>query len=408
MKIVFLLKLAWRNNLRNKRRTFLVSLMVGLGLAALIFVDGMSIGMADNIVRSATSTFLGHAQIHGEGFRNSNDIDLVINENIGILKQLAGDDKAESFTPRAISFSMFASASNSDSVMLYGIDVEREKNISKINDFINKGEFLKESGQNEILIGSELAENLEVGIGEHIIVTVAQYKTGELAQGMFRVGGIFHSNSRQMDKNLAFIKLTEFQKLLAMNGKIHEIALKFKDFKEAENDFFSSKYSNKSNEALSWPALLPEVMAASKMSAVGILITAIILFMIVSLGIMNTLFMAIFERVFEFGILRSLGTRPFQLGLMIVLEAVMIALTSIVLGSIIGFAAVYIVGINGLDYSGIEFAGATFLEPIIPVSRIFQYIVYPLVLMIFTVLISIYPAFYASKITPVKAMRKSL
>ena len=75
MKIGFLFKLAWRNNLRNKRRTFLVSLMVGLGLAALIFVDGMSIGMADNIVKAATSTFLGHAQIHRQEFRNSNDID---------------------------------------------------------------------------------------------------------------------------------------------------------------------------------------------------------------------------------------------------------------------------------------------------------------------------------------------
>jgi ABC-type lipoprotein release transport system permease subunit len=408
MKLGFLFKLAWRNNLRNKRRTFLVSLMVGLGLAALIFVDGMSIGMADNIVRAATSTFLGHAQIHRREFRNSNDIDLTINEKNKVLKQLALDDKVDSFTPRAVSFSMLASASNSDSVMLYGIDSLSEKKISRIDDFINKGEFLKESGQNEIIIGSQLAENLEVGIDEHIIVTVAQYKTGELAQGMFRIAGIFHSNSSQMDKSLAFIKLNEIQKLLAMNGEINEIALNFKDFAEAENAFFSNKYSNKYNEALAWPELLPEVMAASKMSAVGILITATILFMIVSLGIMNTLFMAIFERVFEFGIMRSIGTRPFQLGLMIVLEAVMIALTSIALGSLIGFAAIHIVGINGMDYSGIEFAGATFLEPIIPVSRIFQYIVYPSALMIFTILISLYPAFYASKITPVKAMRKSL
>ncbi|MCK4935711.1 MAG: ABC transporter permease [Elusimicrobiales bacterium] len=408
MKLSFLFKLAWRNNLRNKRRTFLVSLMVGLGLAALIFVDGMSIGMADNIVKAATSTFLGHAQIHRQEFRNSNDIDLAINERDRLLKQLAEDDKVADFTSRAVSFSMLASASNSDSVMLYGIDCEREKRISKIDDFINKGEFLKEGGQNEIIIGSQLAENLEVDIDEHIIVTVAQYKTGELAQGMYRIAGIFHSNSKVLDKSLAFIKLDEIQKLLAMNGEIHEIALNFKDFVEAENDFFSNKYSNKFNEALAWPELLPEVMAASKMSAVGILITATILFMIVSLGIMNTLFMAIFERVFEFGILRSIGTRPFQMGLMIVLEAVMIALTSIVLGSIIGFAAIHIVGINGLDYSGIEFAGATFLEPVIPVSRLFQYIVYPSALMIFTILISLYPAFYASKITPVKAMRKSL
>ena len=408
MKLSFLFKLAWRNNLRNKRRTFLVSLMVGLGLAALIFVDGMSIGMADNIVKAATSTFLGHAQIHRQEFRNSNDIDLAINERDRLLKQLAEDDKVADFTSRAVSFSMLASASNSDSVMLYGIDCEREKRISKIDDFINKGEFLKEGGQNEIIIGSQLAENLEVDIDEHIIVTVAQYKTGELAQGMYRIAGIFHSNSKVLDKSLAFIKLDEIQKLLAMNGEIHEIALNFKDFVEAENDFFSNKYSNKFNEALAWPELLPEVMAASKMSAVGILITATILFMIVSLGIMNTLFMAIFERVFEFGILRSIGTRPFQMGLMIVLEAVMISLTSIVLGSIIGFAAIHIVGINGLDYSGIEFAGATFLEPVIPVSRLFQYIVYPSALMIFTILISLYPAFYASKITPVKAMRKSL
>ena len=67
-------KLAWRNLWRNRIRTLLSSFVIAFGLAALVFVDGLMEGMTVNMVRNATDSFLGHAQLHRKGFRDELDL----------------------------------------------------------------------------------------------------------------------------------------------------------------------------------------------------------------------------------------------------------------------------------------------------------------------------------------------
>jgi ABC-type antimicrobial peptide transport system permease subunit len=110
--------------------------------------------------------------------------------------------------------------------------------------------------------------------------------------------------------------------------------------------------------------------------------------------------------MFEFGVLRAVGTRPFSMAMIIISEAGSIALVSIVFGIIMGILVTLIVGHFGINYSGIDFGGVTFSDPIRPIFRIYQYIVYPSLLFVFTVLIGIYPGHKAAKITPVQAMKK--
>ena len=137
------------------------------------------------------------------------------------------------------------------------------------------------------------------------------------------------------------------------------------------------------------------------------MIVGVILFGVVSLGIINTLFMSLYERMFEFGVLRALGTRPFSMGRLIVFEAGGLAVISIVLGLIIGFFVTYLVAQIGIDYIGIEYEGVTFTELLYPVLELRQFIIYPVLVFFFTMLVGLYPAFYAGRLNPVDAMRRS-
>ena len=403
------LKLGWRNNLRNKRRTGLAALAVGLGLAALIFTDAISIGMLSGLIDTATGTFMGQAQVHRRGFLDTLDADLSVKDGPALLKRLAGEPLVKSFSPRAISFAMIASPSNSASVLLYGIDPAAERGVSRLERAVKKGDFL--AGEDEaIVIGAGLASALEVETGDKLVLTAAAAGGGELAQAMFRVGGIIKSGSRAMDSNLAFIRLKKAQELLNLGGNFHEIALAFKDIGNAEDPAlpFWKDYGSGENEAKGWPELVPELSAARGLSAFGIFITAVILSGIVALGITNTLFMSLYERMFEFGVLRAVGTRPLRMALMIISEAAVLALLSAAAGMAIGWLASWLTGIHGLDYTGVDYAGVTILEPIRPEFRALQYWLYPAALFVFTLIVSLYPAVYAARMNPVKAMRKSL
>ena len=134
----------------------------------------------------------------------------------------------------------------------------------------------------------------------------------------------------------------------------------------------------------------------------------LILFGVVALGIINTLFMSLHERMFEFGVLRAVGTRPFSIVQLVIFEAGSLAVLSIAMGCILGFAVTLISAQTGFDYTGIEYSGVTFRKLLYPVLRIRQFIEYPLWLFLFTVLVGLYPACYAARMTPAGAMRRSL
>ncbi|MDD5427229.1 MAG: ABC transporter permease [candidate division Zixibacteria bacterium] len=403
------LKLAWRNLFRNKRRTFIAGTAIGIGLAALIFVDALIIGMEENMIAAATSTFLGDGQVHRRGFRETYEVDQVINNLDEVLVGLERDSLVAHFSVRLLSFGMITSPANVNAVSVVGVEPSREKFLSSIDDHIIAGSYFEEVTEREIVIGSKLAEILEVALGDRLVLTVAQAGSGDLAQEMFRVAGIFYLNVDEIDRGLAFIRLPKARQMLGLPGGAHEIALRFINNKigRDEGNPFWRKYSRDDNEAVSWTVILPQLKAALELSQFSVLIIGVILFLVVALGIINTLFMSFHERTFEFGVLRALGTRPPAMARLILFEAGSLAVVSIALGTLIGFVVTYIVTFTGIDYTGIEFAGVTYRELIYPIMQARQFLYYPGWVFIFTVVIGLYPAWYAARMSPVKAMRRT-
>jgi ABC-type lipoprotein release transport system permease subunit len=403
-------KLAFRNMLRNKRRTFIAGTGIGIGLASLIFVDALIIGMERNMVQAATATFLGDGQVQREGFRNTLEAELTINRLDWVIDNLKQEPVVKQYSVRTMAYSTIASSANLTAIEMVGIDPSTEKQVSEIDEAIIEGSYFEGEGERDIVIGAKLADILEVGVGERLVVTLAQAGTGDLSQELFRVSGIFKFNITEMDRGMAFVRLSKAQEMLGIGKNAHAIVLKLTDPEFGlDDDFYLwKKYSRFGNESFAWTKILPQVKSAFELSRFSTYILGLILFGIVALGIINTLFMSLYERMFEFGVLRAVGTHPFGIAQMIVYEAGSLAVLSIVLGSILGFLVTYITALVGIDYRGIEYVGVTFRRLLYPVLTMRQFIEYPLWVFVFTTLVGFYPARYAAKMLPSTAMRRSL
>jgi ABC-type lipoprotein release transport system permease subunit len=190
-----------------------------------------------------------------------------------------------------------------------------------------------------------------------------------------------------------------------LEGRVHQIALHF-DAMERDMHFWQ-RYSQAGNEALGWRQLIPELDAVLGMSQYSMAFMELILFGVVALSVMNTLFMSFYERLFEFGVLRAMGTRPARLAALVLLEAAGLSLVSVLIGVALGAAFTGWVAVTGIDYRGIEVGGVTFRELIYPVLSARQFIVFPLQVFIFALIAGVYPAVYAARLMPAAAMRES-
>lgn len=406
----YYMKLAWRNIFRNKRRTFIAGTAIGIGLAALIFTDAFIVGMKENMIDSVTSSFLGEAQIHGKNYRQTREVEKIIQKPSDVISSLKDNERVQHFAPRAISYAMITSPANVHSIVVYGVEPQREKLVSEIDENMVEGNYLQKKTERGILIGKELAELLEVTVGDRLVVTVSQAKTGQLSQEMLRVSGIFHTYIKEMDKGMAFMKIKRLQDMLGLPGGIHELTVQFKNSEYAlqKETPFTRHFSRFGNEAANWPQLMPQMKVVFQMTNLSLSITAIIIFGVVIFGIINTLFMSLYERMFEFAVLRAVGTRPSGIRKLIIMEAVSLAVVSIIIGIILGFVLTFIMTQTGIDYRGLDFAGATMTKMLYPVMEIRQFIVHPILVFLFTVLVSVYPAVTAGKMKVADALRRSL
>lgn len=407
--MLFYLRLGVRNLFRNKRRAFIAGTAIGIGLAALMASDALIKGMEENLIESATQSYLGDGQIHRDGYRQLPEVEKTIAGRKELGARLGSDSRIRYFTERVMSFAMITSPANLSAVQLVGVNPGTERHLSQIDDTIVEGKFFPATQSDDLVIGDKLADLLEAEIGSRIVLTVAQAETGQLSQAMFRVAGIFHLNIAEMDRGMAFVRIDRAQQMLGLGDRVHEIAVQLanQSYAVQERSSVWPDYSTGGNEAVGWWILLPQLKMALELSQFSLLIIGLILFAIVALGILNTLFMSMHERMFEFGVLRALGTRPRAMALMILFEAAALGALAVVLGLILGTGTVAALNHFGIDYTGIEAMGVTFRHVLYPQFQLRQFILYPIVVFVLTLMISLYPAGHAARMQPAEAMRRS-
>ncbi len=403
-----LLKLAWRNLWRNRTRTWLSALVIAIGLVAMIFMDTMMVGMNTNMVKNATDSLMGHAQMHALGFRDEQDVKLTINDLDQALLQLEKHPDLKARSLRIVTQSMLSSSGGGEPVLSLGVDPEEEQLLSKFDEAIIEGEYLDSVSGQKLILGWKLAEKLELGLGDRLVLTAADAESGEMVQELFRLSGIFKTGEEKMDASMVLVARKTLQSMLKLEGRIHQIALRYSKLTQDGTPVNTLKKPDDSskNELLLWTELMPSLYMISQMTDLSMAIMGTILFLIIALGITNTLLMGLYERMFEFGVIKSIGTTPWQAARIMLFEAVCLGFVSIIVGLILALFVTALFANYGIDYIGIEFSGVTFQEKIYPSYKWSRLVLYPFMSLGFTLLASLYPAFKLWKMLPVEALRK--
>ena len=403
-----LLKLAWRNLWRNRTRTWLSALVIAIGLVAMIFMDTMMVGMNTNMVKNATDSLMGHAQMHALGFRDEQDVKLTINDLDQALLQLEKHPDLKARSLRIVTQSMLTSSGGGEPVLSLGVDPEEEQLLSKFDEAIIEGEYLDSVSGQKLILGWKLAEKLELGLGDRLVLTAADAESGEMVQELFRLSGIFKTGEEKMDASMVLVARKTLQSMLKLEGRIHQIALRYSKLTQDGTPVNTLKKPDDSskNELLLWTELMPSLYMISQMTDLSMAIMGTILFLIIALGITNTLLMGLYERMFEFGVIKSIGTTPWQAARIMLFEAVCLGFVSIIVGLILALFVTALFANYGIDYIGIEFSGVTFQEKIYPSYKWSRLVLYPFMSLGFTLLASLYPAFKLWKMLPVEALRK--
>ena len=309
---------------------------IAIGLCAIIFVDGFMVGIKDSMIKTSTETYLGHAQIHSSGYLDSPDSENIINDKDRIVDLLKKDSNVSAYSERVISEGMITSPTNMLNVQIVGITPEQESKVSKLSKTIVEGEDLQ--SEVDILIGKKLAEKLDTRVGEKIVLTAPIPGTDELSQELYRVKGLFSLENNAQDLGYVFVPRQRLNESLGIDNGIHEIAIRYNNTLAYTEQPIENKWSDlvgSNNEYKKWQALIPGILSILEMSSYSVGIVGFLLLVTVLITILNNLFMSIFDRIYEFGVMQAVGTRKKTVFIMIVVEAIWLSIASSAIGIII-------------------------------------------------------------------------
>lgn len=401
-----LLKLAWRNIWRNKRRSQIVFGSIVVGIIATLFMNGFMNGMVYQMLDNQISSNISHIQIHKKGFNDNKIVQSFIPNYDLVEKELKRNPGVKSYSKRVITFGLISSARNSAGVYINGIIPEMEKDVSNIKESMISGSYLTGKKQ-EIIIGKKLAEKLEVDIGDKIVV-MSNTPDGTIGSEMFRIVGLFKTVSSSFDKSYIYIPITSAQSMLDIKNNIFEFAIITNDPQNVELTKSSIlKNLNDDYEVLSYNDLLPLLIFQIETTKQSMWIFYIIIALALIFGIVNSMLMSVFERIQELGVLMSIGMKNRKIFFMIIWEAFILGLFGTIVGVVLGYLIVLPFQYWGLDFSIYSESLESFgLGAIIYPSISIEELISLLILIPFiSIIAAIYPAIKAIKLEPINAMR---
>lgn len=400
-----ILKLAWRNIWRNKRRTIIVMLSIIVSVAVLLLVDTLSLGMMKQMLENQINLHISHIQIHKKGFKDDRTVKNYIPDDLKVEKAIMETEGIKSYSKRVITYGMINSAYNSSAAIIVGIQPDKEKFITIISNSISKGKYLENKG--EILLSKKLAQKLNVEVGDKVVLMVSDVD-GNISSELFRIVGLYESPYSEFDKLYVYITIEDAQKILKLGDKIIEFALIVKDQKYVNH--IKEKLVQKldeSYEVLTYADVAPFIRIMLDMYYQMIWIYYLIFGVAVCFGIINIMLMSVFERIREFGVLKAIGMKDKKIFLLIMTESFIIGFLGTIIGLVLGFVLYIPLSKSGVDLGIFAESLAWFGSGriIYPVLTGFTLTLVSLTMPFMSLIGAIYPAIKSIKLQPVEAIK---
>ncbi len=407
-----LFKIAIRNLLRYKRRTILTASLITVGVVFVLVFISVSGSFKNMMIGQITDSMLGHVQVHRKGYVASlENLPLTLNLKPGEVKRLETvlDDQSEveAYSPRIKFGGGFSNFAETTNIRLNGVYPEREfKTVPLLAARIIEGKKSIEKG--EVIVPVLLAKGMNVKIGDTVVV-VATNKDGSVNGKQFKIAGILESAVGPGGRD-GYIHIEDARELLRMDEmEISEIAVRLKEFGRLKsfNEKLTGLLSKEMNsqgkpafEVHTWETLSPFYNIARMIDVMTFFIK-LMLIAIVLISIMNVMIMAVYERIREIGTIAAIGTLPGKILSMFVIEGFCLGIAGAIIGNIVGVSIIFLINLLKITFNFGQQTGLLLVAKITPPDLIFISVT----VIIVSVIASLQPAFKASRMEPIEALR---
>ncbi len=381
-------RVAWRNLWRNWKRTAITFTAVSFSTAALVASYALMVGWTAVMEKSVTDLSVGEVQVHHREYRAERSLYDTITEPQAILEAAAAAGIPAS--ARSFGYGLLSSGAKSAGAQFWGVRPEAERGVSDLAANLLEGAFLPDSPGRTVVLGRKLARTLGAAVGSELVVVV-QAADGSLGNELYSVAGILKGVGEGLDRSLALIHRSDFEELFVFPGKIHQIALNSRG--ETDPDLAAAAIlpAAGANEVLTWRQLMPTLSQMFDSMIASVLI-----------------FMATYERIPEFGLVKAIGASPWRILREISAEALVLGL----IGSLAGGVAGVLISlrfqhhpldlamfVDQLDFMGIAVSSK------VPFALTPACVWGPVLAMwLISVLAALWPAVRAARMKPVEAL----
>ena len=405
-----LIALAWRNIWRHKRRTGLTLAGIAFSCMLFVLVTPIQYGAFDSMIDMSLRLFMGHAQIQRAGYLDNPQMRTVIEHAGSVAERLRATGKYDAVGIRSAGFALVSSATRSYGAQVLGVEAKNEHLISGIPGMLQEGRFLSSDDAAEVVIGSALARNLKVTVGDELTL-LGSGVDGSVAAVILTITGIFHSGDDQLDRFMLEIPIQTFQSTYNMHDSAHMIIVSAK--KASERDTLPATLAqdipaDSGLVVVGWEALVPGMKEMWALKKSGGLVFMLILTVVVVFSIFNTFLMSILERTKEFGLMLALGALPRNITRMVMTESLMISLLGLSIGMLISLSLVLYLAQEGFMYPGMDEILKQYnmqIDKIFPQINLFNILLGPSIIFVSTNLAAWIPILRIHRLKPVDAMR---
>lgn len=398
-------KLAWRNLWRNRRRTIISISSVAFAVLFSSVISSFQKGTWDHMIDNVVRYYTGYIQIHQKGFWDDKSL-----ENSLALEDIpttAINDP--NIVPRIESFALASSGTTTRGVLVIGVDPQKERKLSKLDERIIEGAYLKTFDKG-VMVAEGLANHLKLQLGDTIIM-ISQGYQGQNAAGAYPIKAIVKFGAPDLNKQLVIMPLSLAQFFFGTGERYTSLVVHLPGGRDEIDEALSGlkmTFPSDKFEVMDFRELLPELIEAQQLDTAGAKLILWVLYALIGAGLFGTILMMTRERTFEFGVMLAIGTHKSSMAAMLWLESVLIGLVGAGVGILLSWPIVWYLHSFPIRLSGKM--AATYeqfgIEPVMKAAYEFSiFLAQAEVIFIISTLLSLYSVWYVAKLVPVRAMR---
>ena len=406
------MRIAWRNLWRGWRRSAVVVAAITIGLWGMLVLVAWTVGLTNQMTDTAVRTQLGHLAVHAEGYHASPDPERSLPDSGRRIVEELSTRSGVHAAPRLQGSGLIQSARRSSRAALVGVVPALERDVSSVAESLVAGSYLESPAgrrNRPILIGAELADRLRVGLGDKVVMRVP----GDYGLAAFRVGGVYRTVSTAFDEVFVFVQLEDAQRLLDVGERVTAVVAALDDddagpaLKFWAQTRLGEVLPEQRLEVLTWQEREPRLATMLELMGTFRWVFYAVVFVAMAFGIANVLLTAVYERIREFGVMRSLGLQARRLIALVLLESMLLTVAGTLVGLGTGIPVVLWLGEVGIELAAFSDALRDYgigvrMYPAVELADV----VVPVTLAVVTAAVSaLWPALKAARLRPAEALR---